>query len=190
MQLKSIRCRRKEMRLAPIVGQEYYLNQIITGQERVNVYLSSCALFISSRLIGLNNDGELVLSMPDEYQFRERRQSPRIVPDDPVSVVIETSKSSVKTNCNDLGTNGFSLLLSKQDRHSFKAGAHLSNVHIQIGESNIVADVLVVDVLKLKPYQLDSAPFADVRVSFTFRSLQKRQLGVLDKFIASYIQVR
>jgi hypothetical protein len=189
MHIKGVRRRRKELCLVPVVGQEYYLDQIISGQDSVKIYLPIAALFFSSHLIGLNSDGELLISMPYDYQFRERRQVTRIVPDLPVRVTIGVGHSSITTNCNDLGTNGFSLLLAKKDRHVFHQGAHLNGVIVNIGDSKLNLDVLVIGVLKLKPYQLERFPYADVRVAFSFQALQTAQLGVLDKFIASYIQV-
>ncbi|MCB9060427.1 MAG: PilZ domain-containing protein [Halobacteriovoraceae bacterium] len=184
--VETIRKDRNEVVIRPLPGSIAYLQEMIAGQEYLNVCLPKSSLVFTSKIKWMNDEGKLLLSLPEKYSFSERRREERIEPNSSVLVNFKYLGNQVRKNCLDLGLGGFSIVFAKSEGQVLDRGKIIDNIEIRFNDELLEVNCKVTSILILKPYMIDRVPYAGSRVSFQFVDLTPVQKEKIEIFLKSY----
>lgn len=180
LRLKTIRKDRNDLVLVPQWDSLDYLQQLISGQGRINFYVPDESLVFISELKLLDEQGILTVGMPEKYFLHDRRRDQRI--DLLPSLSISFEGISLAKRCLDISSGGFSLVISQQERRLFKLSEY--QVTLTNGELSLQLEANLSNELKLRPYMLDKCPYGGFRLAFSFLNMNDLTRKRLDDLIA------
>lgn len=177
IQFHSHHSRLQKMRftLSPVFVSQF--EQLLSGSEEITFYEESLDCMFKCRLLSFDRlQGDVQTTLPMSFTFEERRVENRIVVQQQMQMLYNEDHGHVLKKCvYDLSPGGFSLVFSATEQFRLKVGDTLKHVYISYGDKFQYFDSTVVNTLKLKPFELESLPYAFRRVSFSFDSLDEAQ---------------
>lgn len=188
LEISTYRKRKKEIVFRPFPDSVHFLRQIISGKEKLNLYMTIQSYYFTISFKELNADGLLIGGWPEELTFYNRRKKPRSLPDNsrPIQVKFKTNEKVLLKNCYDIGTGGFSLVFSKSEHIEFQKDELLKKIEIKIEKSSILVNCRVKEFRKLELYLLENHPYGGQRAAFQFIDLDPKSLEKINKYLEEH----
>lgn len=162
-----------------------FLEEIISGRGKINLYLESAKLVFRCALKEFTEEGKLVLTYPDHYFVEDRRESSRTYLENSVKLKIQTKDKTLHRDCYDLGDGGLSFVISNQETTPFSLEDKLK-VQMTLGEDSFVLNCEVVSKITIHPFKFENTPYGGKKISIRYIDLDEKIKGKILKYIEGF----
>ncbi len=161
--------------ISPVFKVQF--EQLLSSSKGITFYLDSLDCMFKCQIESFDNiTGDIITSLPLSFVFEERRAKSRVVVSDSMQMLYnEDSGQVINKKVFDISSGGFSLVFSASEQFRLKQDQLLKHVYLSYDGKFQYFDSRVLAILKLRPFDLESLPYALRRVSFGFDSIDEEQ---------------
>lgn len=175
--ISSLNERSEFVHLRVPVESRAQFEKIISGSEILSIYFDRIQCMAQVKCLSYDDErGLLTTSKPFKIIFNERREEKRLILKHKMNLLYNNeNKNLLKKIVYDLSLGGFSIVFSNIEMVRIKIGEKLLKVYFEYQGKVEYIDCSVVSRLKLKPFELESLPYAGTRVSCKFEKIDIQQ---------------
>ncbi len=197
IKIEAIRKLRKDFCIAPAEGQELVVEELIGGQDFIDIYIPDSALLLRCLMKTADPPKRYYLAIPEFVAQVDRRQSFRLNVYESTEVKLNFSKSitliktmsqSFHKDCFDISTGGFSFFVSRMELKFFKENDPISTVEIKAGNWMTRVQALISTIREVEPDEFNGLPYKVWRISCRIIEIDQISRKYLEKFIFERIK--
>ena len=148
---------------------KYYINDLIKGVGMLKFYIPAQQLLFISK-IDVYQGTNLEIYYPEAFKKHDRRKNDRLEPLIPVYF----SAKGIKKECYDISDGGFSFILNNSEFKTLKYEKGQSvECEIEFPFISISVKAKLVNVIEIKPYQLERFPYGAKKIAFMIEENHK-----------------
>jgi hypothetical protein len=185
MKLKAMRSDNKELEIEIAVKENKSLDDVMTGDRRFKFYLPEDSLAFEANLKVILGSKRMIVEIPGDYVFFERRRHERVTPAKTCYFSFEFKKHVYKKMLFDVSLGGVAILLPKVEKINFGDSLKFENCVLEIGARKIKVKAECVSVTFIDRYRFDYIPYGGNKVAFHFFDLAPEDKEFLVTFIAT-----
>jgi hypothetical protein len=178
---------KEEIILCPEPTSVSYIKEMISGLGSVNIYMPKTRLIFSAEFKNIDEQGKMRIGLPSLFKVHDRRGWDRTQLEANITAVFELKGKTWNKNVFDLGCGGMSIVFSKNDLFRGEVQEIVKKMEIKVGDTKVYCECIIVNILQLRPYLLESCPYGGTRVSFKFNQLDEKTKSFFESIIFSHI---
>ncbi len=185
VKLATVKKDRNELTFNVHPGSRKYVEEIVSGSGKVNIYIEEDALLFCSELKSYDDtEGTLIVGMPERYKFFDRRDKDRVDGPEDVFLEMEINQKMISKRCLDISSGGCSIVLSQGEDTNYKINDGMEfGVKLTFGDSSIKLLATVIKKLKLTPYKYENCPYGGARISLKFKDIDEITQQKIKRYI-------
>lgn len=197
VRIEAIRKTRRDFAIVPTDGQDCFVQDLITGQSYVDLYVPDSALLLRCSIKTTDAPYRYYLQIPEFVVQADRRKSLRlnVYEASEVSVSFGKTVTAPRTmsqhflkDCFDISTGGFSFFVSKMESKFFQTDDIISLVDMKIGNWTGKAEAQIAMIREVEPDEYNGFSYKVWRVSCRFTRIDQVSRNYLEKFIFERIK--
>ncbi len=185
---KAFRKEYSEIELSVKCGNGEDLQKVVGGNRVLNLYLPTASISFSSPIKIISEDFKVKISLPESYQFYERRENERVQPQKTMYVSFEYQKINYKKSLFDISTGGFSFIVPIKEKLSIQKGSVFSNMNIEMSGKKIKVKAECVNSFSVDRYKLDNLPYGGQKVAFRFIAMAPEDQIYINNLVDHYLK--
>lgn len=185
---KAFRKEYGEIELIVKSGNGEDLQKVVGGNRILNLYIPSASISFSAPIKGIGSDFKIKISLPESYQFYERRENERVQPLKTMYVTFEYQKVTFKKSLFDISIGGFSIIVPRNDRLSLSKGTIFPQMTIEISGKKIKIKAECVNSFSVDRYKLDNLPYGGQKIAFRFMGMAPEDQIFINDLVAYYLK--
>ncbi len=181
-------------------GQLEKLKLIISGSEKINIFLVSKGVLFQADFKVFDHENKLVLKFPQMIAQAERRKSLRLILDEKVDSSINFLKSyfdrdnkiqtqGFKKSCYDLSSGGLSFIINHKETKFFNTGEELSEINIKFDGLEHKVQGKIVNLIPVDPGPQNKLLYAGFRVCIEFNEIDGITKDLIDIFVFKHLDI-
>lgn len=197
VRIESIRKHRKDFCIIPIAGHERQVQELMTGQGYIDLYVPDSALLLRCNIRQADAPFRYYLQIPTFVAQVERRKSFRLnvyEADDvkisfgkTVSVPRQMSQHFHKS-CFDVSTGGFSFLVSRMESKFFQINDPIRTIEIKTGNWATKVNAEIALIKEVEPDEYNGLTYKVWRICCRFSQIDQISKKHLEKYIFERIK--
>jgi len=197
VRIESIRKQRKEFCLVPIFGHEKKVQELMSGQDYIDLYVPESALLLRCTIRHSDAPIRYYLEIPAFVAQVERRKSFRLNVYEAEDIKINFAKSisvprpmsqHFKKSCFDISTGGFSFLVSRMESKFFQINDPIRTIEIQTEGWATKVNAEIALIKEIEPDEYNGLTYKVWRVCCRFSNLDQISKKHLEKYIFERIK--
>ncbi len=197
VKIESVRKQRKDFCIIPGEDQQKYVEDLITRQDTIDIYIPESAFLLRCELKQSDAPIRYYLSFPISAAQMERRKNLRLNIYSTGSMRATFSKSIViprimtqffDKTITDISVGGFSFYVSRMEYKFFQEGDPISNLNLKSAEWSSNLDGIVTSIREVDPDEFNGLNYKAWRISCRFRSVDVKTKSYLEKYIFERIK--
>lgn len=198
MYIHIVRKAKNEVILRPLADSNRLVQAIVGNREEVNIFFPTDLVFFQSRVKSLDENGELVISVPEMIAHVDRRKHLRVTIKNSMKAEASFFKSFIshkvntqlfKKPCFDIGTGGLSLILSRMEMKYFNPGEKIVGIILQIDDKKIEVEATIVNILPIEPDAYNKLIYKGNKVCLKFENLNPVYKEILDLYVFKHFKM-
>jgi hypothetical protein len=171
LELKAVRKDKDEIEMKTnSIADFENLKKLIKGIGRLNFFIGEENLVFYSELKKFNDDGSLIVSLPERWLIEERRFNERIKTNGLGQVHLKNKSITSILSILDISESGFSVVLKKADAKRFKEGVVLENCHLEFLDLKLDLNFKVQRLQNFKHYEFADYPYEVTVIGMSYES--------------------
>lgn len=164
------------------------LQKVVGGNRILNLYIPTASISFSAPIKGISEDFRIKVTLPESYQFYERRENERVQPTKSMYATFEFQKVVYKKALFDISVGGFSIIVPRNDRLSLHKGTVLPVMTIEISGKKIKIKAECVNSFSVDRYKLDNLPYGGQKIAFKFLAMAPEDQTFINELVAHYLK--
>ncbi len=157
--------------------------KITIGKRVISLYVPASSISFNVFIDQYIDDTKFKTSIPENYQFFNRRENERVQPTETTYVTFEYQKQTFKKYLFDISVGGLSLVIPKADRFNLEKGAMITNFVIHLENKKIKVHVECVNSFSVDRYKVDSLPYGGQKIAFKFIKIQTQDKIFINEYV-------
>jgi hypothetical protein len=197
VRIESVRKQRKDFCITPINGQDKQVQDLMSGQGFIDIYIPESALLLRCKIKHTDAPVRYYLHLPQLVAQVERRKDLRLsLPDSsevkvsfsrPVTGPRPTAQYFMKS-CTDVSSGGFSFMVSRIESKFFCAKDLIPLIQIKVGDWSSKLSGEVTSVRELVPDEFNGLTYKVWRVCCKLVQIDQISKKYLERFILERIK--
>ncbi|MBA2403993.1 MAG: PilZ domain-containing protein [Bdellovibrionales bacterium] len=197
VRIESIRKQRKDFCIIPIAGHERTVQELMSGQGYIDLYVPESALLLRCNIRHSDAPFRYYLHIPDFVAQVERRKSFRLNVYETEDVKISFGKSvsiprpmsqHFHKSCFDISTGGFSFLVSRMESKFFQINDPIRTIEIKSGGWSTKVNAEIALIKEVEPDEFNGLTYKVWRICCRFNQLDQISKKHLEKYIFERIK--
>jgi hypothetical protein len=197
VRIESIRKQRKDFCITPILGHEEQVQDLMTGQGYIDLYIPDSALLLRCNIRQAEAPTRYYLQIPTFVAQVERRKSLRLNVYNTDEFTISFEKKTTlprpmslhfKKSCFDISAGGFSFLVSRIESKFFQINDPIRTIEIKTGSFKTKIDAVVTLIKEVAPDQYNGMTYKVWRVCCRFSQIDQISKKHIEKYIFERIK--
>ena len=197
VRIESIRKQRKEFCIIPISGHENQVQELMSGQSYIDLYIPESALLLRCNIHHTDAPIRYYLEIPAFVAQVERRKSFRLNVYDSEDVKINFAKSvsvprpmsqKFAKSCFDISTGGFSFLVSRMESKFFQINDPIRTLEIKTNGWSTKVNVEIALIKEVEPDEYNGLSYKVWRICCRFSQIDQISKKHLEKYIFERIK--
>lgn len=197
VRIESIRKQRNDFCIVPTEGQDRSVQELMSGQTFMDVYIPSSALVFRCNIRATDAPFRYYLHIPDFVAQADRRSHMRLNVHETQDVKITFSKSvslpkpmtqHFYKDCFDVSAGGFSFFISKIESKFFNVQDPIPQIEMKAGTWGTKARAKITYIKEIEPDQFNGLSYKVWRVSCSFENLDQFSKKYIEKYIFERIK--
>lgn len=185
---KAFRKEYSEIELVVKSGNGEELQKVVGGSRVLNLYIPQASISFSAPIKSISEDFRIKTSLPESYQFYERRENERVQPTKSMYVAFEYQKVVYKKALFDISVGGFSLIIPRNDRLSLHKGTIFPTMTIEISGKKIKVKAECVNSFSVDRYKLENLPYGGQKIAFKFLAMAPEDQTFINNLVEHYLK--
>jgi c-di-GMP-binding flagellar brake protein YcgR len=187
VKLKIIRKSREEILIVPSMETMSDFESIISGVDKVNIFIPEYGVLFQSKLKLYDLDKVLTIKIPTEYAQINRRKHIRLgIENLDVSFFINTGfKKKISKGCVDISVGGLAFYASKAEAILLFKNLKVKDMKFNFEGINFQLDGIVVNQLEVSPMDDPNILYKCWKISFEFQNVRRGDAEKLGRLIYS-----
>lgn len=195
--IEAIRKQRNDFCIVPQEGQDRLLQDLMSGQSNIDLYIPDKALLFRCRVKQTDAPFRYYLEFPDFVAQAERRSSLRVLPKPEDELKISFGKSVTAPRqmsqhflkpCFDISVGGLSFYVSKTESKFFRIEDIVKDIELKNSNWGTKISFQVLDVRETEPDELNDFAYKAWRVSCKILQIDPVSKKHLERFIFERIK--
>ncbi len=167
---------------------KHYLNEIISGDNKINIYIPSKSLVMITGFKELDDNDMLTTTLPQQTIKFERRLGKRISPNNIIDVKIKIKDKTFSERCFDISTNGFSVITSNVFLAKLPVGTAMA-LELNLLKTSLLAKGSLISTTKVNLFTDKNNPYGGHRLAISFENLIPATRDFLNNFINEHSEI-
>lgn len=187
MKGKALRCEYGEIELEAREGQEHQIQNILSGNRKVSIYVPEMGMSFQSPLKSVLESAKIKITIPEDYTVHERRKHERLNPKQTCYVSLEIKSQMYKKTIYDMSMGGFAIVIPKTEKLTIPKDTVLSSVTLEFfgSKEKIRAKVICISSFSFDRFRYADLPYGGYKMAFCFKDLSVESKKLIDEFIVS-----
>jgi hypothetical protein len=197
--IRVIRKFRNELvvRATNLEGRNMLAN-LITGSDKLNLYLPDDLVLFQSEIKNCDATGDLVITLPKMIAQVDRRKHLRLFVNDEMNVILSFAKQNhgqrvstqqFEKKCFDISAGGISFIISKIEAKFFEVGDLVFGISLYLDKRKTLINAEVVNILDVEPDDNNGLHYKGKKVCIRYLDPTANQQKVINDFVFKYIQL-
>lgn len=195
--IEAVRKQRNDFCLVPQDGQEGTLQDLISGQTQIDLYIPNTSTLMRCRLKQTDAPVRYYLELPEFIAQLERRKELRLNVYDQEEVKVNFNKTVTLPrtinqfflkSCFDVSTGGISFFVSKSESKLFQPDDMISSMELKASKWSAKIATQVLSIRETEPDEANGFPYKVWRVSCKITQIDPVAKKQLEKFIFDRIK--
>lgn len=195
--IESVRKQRDDFCIVPAEGQDRLLQDLLSAQNYLDLYIPSRALLFRCRIKETQAPFRYYLELPEFVAQAERRQNLRLNVYHSEELKVSFGKSITlprpmsqcfMKSCFDVSTGGLSFLISKTESKLFQPDDIISTVELKSSDWSTKVSAKVLSIRETEPDEGNGFPYRVWRVSCQITQIDAVAKKKLERFIFDRIK--
>lgn len=197
VKIESLRKSRKDFCIIPFSGQERAVQELMSGQSQIDIYVPDAALFLRCQIKQTDAPIRYYLHLPSFVAQSERRKSIRmnVYQDSDVNIsfakTVLMQRPMTQTflkSCFDIGPGGMSFFVSKMEAKFFQEGDQVQNIEIKTSNWSSKVSAEITMIREVEPDEYNGLSYKVWKVCCRFTQIDQVSKKYLDKFVLERIK--
>jgi hypothetical protein len=197
VRIESIRKQRKDFCIIPVPGHERQVQELMTGQGYIDLYVPDSALLLRCNIRQADAPFRYYLTIPAFVAQVERRKSFRLNVYDTEDVKISFGKSVTVPRvmsqhfhkaCFDVSTGGFSFLVSRMESKFFQINDPIRTIEIKAGQWATKVNAEIALIKEIEPDEYNGLTYKVWRICCRFSQIDQISKKHMEKYIFERIK--
>ena len=197
VKIESIRKARNDFCIVPISGHEKMVQDIISSQSFVDIYVPESAMLLRCDIRQTEAPVRYYIQIPKFIAQVERRKSLRLKVHETNEVMLKFDKSITipkeltqhfNKACFDISSGGISFLVSRMESKFFKINDPIRNIELDFGNFKSKVSAQIALVKEIEPDEFNGLTYKVWRVCCRFSQIDQITQKQLEKFIFERIK--
>lgn len=172
------------------------LSNLIAGSDKLNLYLPDDLVLFQSKIKSCNENGDVVISIPDMIAQIDRRKHLRLFVENDIDVKVNFNKEcqgqrvltqNFNKSCFDVSSGGLSFLISKSESKFFEDGDKILGIILNVGEKKTRINGNIVNILDIEPDEQNGLHYKCKKICVRYENATPQQQKVINDFVFKYI---
>lgn len=195
--IEAVRKQRNDFCIVPGEGQDRILQDLISGQSQVDLFIPSMSVLMRCRIKSTDAPFRYYLEMPEFIAQAERRKELRLNVYDQEEIKVSFGKTVTLPrtmsqfflkSCFDVSTGGISFFVSKTESKLFQAEDVISTMELKAQSWSAKISAKVLSIRETDPDEANGFPYKVWRVSCQITQIDSLSKKQLEKFIFERIK--
>lgn len=195
--IESVRKQRNDFCIVPAEGQDRVLQDMVSGQTHVDLYIPSKCILMRCRLKQTDAPFRYYLEIPDFIAQADRRKELRLNVYDQQEIKVSFGKTITVPrtmsqfflkSCFDVSTGGLSFFVSKTESKLFQPDDQIAGMELKSDKWAAKISSQVLSVRETDPDEANGFPYKVWRVSCMITQIDPVAKKQLEKFIFERIK--
>ena len=187
LRAKAFRKDYAEIELIVKDGKNDEFSKVLGGNRVLNIYLPASSISFSAPIKGISEDFKIKVSLPESYQFFERRENERVQTKRTSHVSFEFQKTLYKKVVFDVSTGGFSFIVPRTEKMNIAKGNVFPMMMLEVNGRKIKVKAECVNSFSVDRFKFENLPYGGHKVAFRFLTIsiedQKFLDGIVDEIL-------
>jgi len=185
---KAFRKDYAEIELVVKSGNGDELQKVVGSSRILNLYTPSASISFSAPIKGISENFRIKITLPESYQFYERRENERVQPSKTMYASFEFQKVVYKKSLFDISVGGFSIIIPRNDRLSLHKGTIFPSMVIEIGGKKIKVKAECVNSFSVDRYKLENLPYGGQKIAFKFLAVAPEDQTYINDLVELHLK--
>jgi hypothetical protein len=195
--IEAVRKQRNDFCIVPAEGQDRVLQDLISGQTHIDIYIPSKCLLMRCRLKQTDAPFRYYLEFPQFIAQAERRKELRLNVYDQQEIKVSFGKTITVPrtmsqfflkSCFDVSTGGLSFFVSKSEAKLFSPQDAIKSMEIKSDKWSTKVSSQVLSIRETEPDEANGFPYKVWRISCQITQIDPVAKKQLEKFIFERIK--
>jgi hypothetical protein len=195
--IEAVRKQRNDFCIVPVEGQDRVLQEMISGQTHIDLYIPSKCILMRCRLKQTDAPFRYYLEFPEFIAQAERRKDLRLNVYEQQEIKVSFGKTITLPrtmsqyflkSCFDVSTGGLSFFVSKAEAKLFSPDDEISTMEIKSEKWSTKVSSQVLAIRETSPDEANGFPYKLWRVSCKITQIDPVAKKQLEKFIFERIK--
>jgi c-di-GMP-binding flagellar brake protein YcgR len=182
LKVKAFRKGYGEIELEVTEREVQNIANVISGDRELNFYIPEESVSFKCSLIKMLEGKKFKVTVPETFEFFERRKHERVQPKKCFLTFI-FNKVSYKKPVFDISMGGVAIVLPKAEKMMLKKGFQADICFIEFGEIKMKVKLECVATVSIDRFKLDSLPYGANKIAFRFTSMSLEGRDTLSELI-------
>lgn len=174
------------------------LSGLVAGADKLNLYLPDDLVLFQSSIKAIDENGDIVVSMPEMIAQIDRRKHLRLLVENDIKSSISFDKKShgqrenvqkFSKKCFDISAGGLSFIISKSEAKYFEIGDKVDNIELSIGERTTRIKGKIVNILEIEPDEYNNLHYKAQKVCIRYHEPTQIQQKVINEYVFKYVNL-
>ena len=195
--IEAVRKQRNDLCLVPAEGQDRVLQELISGQTHIDIYIPSMSTLMRCRLKQTDAPFRYYIEFPEFLAQVERRKELRLNVYDQQEIKVSFGKNVTVPrtmsqfflkSCFDVSTGGLSFFVSKTEAKLFQNDDLINTMELKADKWSAKISSQVLSIRETEPDEANGFPYKVWRVSCKITQIDPVSKKQLERFIFERIK--
>lgn len=181
LELKALRKDRKNIELHPSTPADLVnLKKLVSGLGKINLFIGNENLVFKSDLKNLDDQGTLLVGLPEKWMIEERRDQERINTDGLASLHLKNKNMTSVLSINDISTTGLAIVMKKVDAKRYQKENLYPECFLEMLDKKIPVELKLERTTDFKHYEFQDYPYEVSVLGFSFHTPSDKVTNVIE----------
>lgn len=190
LKVKAYRKGHNEIELEACEGQEQKLQAVIDTGQILRIFAPDLSVSFCSELKEDPEERVVLLSLPSDFSFHERRKHERIQPSKTAYAIFEHNKVQIKKIIFDLSIGGAAVIMPRTGKIYIEKGDFLEPFVVEIGARKLKIRAQCTSLVLIDRYKFEDLPYGGIKLAFRFAEIGKDDKAFLNEYVTHEILMK